>query len=248
VISTTADYAVALGDDALVLAQRCAEWVTRAPELEEDVALANIGLDLLGHARLLYGVAVAGTMRTEDDLAYRREPEEFANLWLCELPNGDFAVSMARLLVMGCYSRELYERLLASTEPGLAAVAQQARREVRYHVQHAAGWVRRLGLGTELSDVRMRAGLAQVWPHVPELFAVGWLDRDLVARGVAVDPADLERPMLDALGSVLSEAELPVPAVAPAAGGGRLGVHTPELTELLAELQSVARAHPGASW
>lgn len=244
------DYLLALADDALVSAQRCAEWVTRAPEIEEDIALANLGLDLLGQARLL--LAHAGTLegrgRDEDDLAYFREPAEFRNAVLCELPNHDFAFSMARELVFSSYQQALYRRLLDSADPQLAAVAGKAVKEVTYHREHATGWVLRLGDGTAVSHARMQAGLDAVWPYLPELFDDSWIDPGLLAGQVAVAPSGLAAEVYGHLGRVLAAATLTEPVVAPVAAGGRRGRHTADLEALLAEFHSVARAHPGAVW
>jgi len=206
-----ARYALALGDDALVLAQRCGEWVTHAPQLEEDVALANIGLDLLGQARslLTYAGQVEGLGRSEDDLAYLRQERDFLNVQLVELENGDFAVSMARLLLFSSYQRELYRRLGNSRDATLAGVAAKAVKEVAYHRDHATEWVLRLRDGTPESSRRMQAGLDTVWPYVDELFTSAsrhgvWPDPALVADGVAVDPASLREPALGYVRSLLA--------------------------------------------
>lgn len=245
-----AGYVRALGDDALILAQRCAEWITRAPELEEDVALANIGLDLLGQARLLLSHAgeLEGRCRTEDDLAYFREEREFRNLQLCELPNGDFAQTIARLLVFSSYAGALYRRLGGSTDETLSAIAGKAVKEVAYHRGHARTWSLRLGGGTEESARRMRAGLQRVWPYVPELFDDSWVPAGLVEAGVAVRPSDLRSQVMSEVSRVLAEAGLAVPELAPVPTTGRHGVHTEAMGDLLAEMQVVARAHPGAEW
>jgi ring-1,2-phenylacetyl-CoA epoxidase subunit PaaC len=249
-----AAYVLGLGDDALVLAQRCGEWIAAAPQIEEDIALANIGLDLLGHARLLLSRAAAleGEGRDEDDLAYFRDAGEFRNLALCELPNGDFAVTMARLLVLSSYQFELYGQLRDSADATLAGIAAKAVKEVSYHRDHATQWVLRLGGGTPESAARMKAGLDAVWPYLPELFDDAWLPEGLLDAGIAVRPSRLEPGARRYLDHVLAEADLPAPPFAspagPAGGGGRQGLHTEHLTTLLAELQSVARAHPGVSW
>ena len=250
---TVSSYALALGDDALVLAQRCAEWVTRAPQLEEDVALANIGLDLLGQARALltYAGHAEGAGRDEDALAYLRDGRDFRNLRIVEQPNEDFAVSTARLLLFSAYQHGLYEALTRSTDPTLAAIAAKAVKEVAYHRDHAAGWVLRLGDGTTTSHERMQAGLDRMWPYVEEMFDASWLHGPgggLVATGIAVDPAGL-RPGWDAaVGAILAEATLEVPSPTQHVHGGRHGVHGDALHALLAELQQVHRAHPGAAW
>lgn len=254
-----ARYVVGLGDDALVLAQRCGEWITRAPQLEEDVALANIGLDLLGQARslLTYAATVEGSGRDEDDLAYLRDERDFLNVQLVELENGDFAVSMARLLVFSTYQLELYRRLESSSDETLAAIAAKAVKEVDYHRDHATEWVLRLGDGTDTSHERMQVGLQTVWPYVDELFATTsrfstgsapWPEPPLVASGVAVDPAALREPTMDYVQQVLDEATLVVPDVTWTATGGRQGIHSTPMGHLLAEMQHIHRSHPGARW
>jgi ring-1,2-phenylacetyl-CoA epoxidase subunit PaaC len=250
-----ARYALGLGDDALVLAQRCGEWVTRAPQLEEDVALANIGLDLLGQARTLltYAGQVEGDGRSEDDLAYLRDERDFLNVQLAEQENGDFAVSMARLLVFSSYQLELYRRLTSSRDETLAGVAGKAVKEVAYHRDHATEWVLRLGDGTAESFRRMQAGLERIWPYVDELFATSsrygvWPAPDLVADGVAVDPSSLREPALGHVRAVLAAAGMVEPTPRWTAQGGRQGVHSTPMGHLLAELQHLHRSHPGATW
>ena len=245
-----ARYALALGDDALILAHRCGEWIAQAPELEEDVALANIGLDLLGQARLLltYAGEVEGTGRDEDALAYLRDEREFLNLQLVERPNEDFATTMARLLFFSTYTTSLYDRLSASTDERLAAIAAKARKEVAYHHEHAVSWVVRLGDGTQESHRRMQAGLARMWPYVAEIFDSGWLDAGLLGDRVAVDVATLRPEWDERVSAVLSEATLDLPESRWTASGGRRGVHTEAMGYLLAEMQHVHRSHPGATW
>ncbi|MFF8479647.1 1,2-phenylacetyl-CoA epoxidase subunit PaaC [Streptomyces antibioticus] len=225
---------LALGDDALVSAQRLAEWTTRAPELEEEVALANIGLDLLGQARLLYARTghADGTGRDEDAYAYHRDAPAFRNVRLAELPNGDFAFSVVRLLVLSSWRLAHLQRLTGTADPVLAAIAVKGVKELTYHRQWAAEWAVRLGDGTEESHRRMRAALRDVAPYLPELFAA----HDVRGEVLAV---------LDQVGEATG---LALPAVQPLAGAGRDGDHTEHLAPLLAELQSVARAHPGATW
>ena len=248
-----AQYCLMLGDDALILAQRLSEWVTNAPELEEEVALANIALDLLGQARLLLPYAGSlgatdGGLRTEDDLAYFRDERAFRNVCLVERVNGDFAVTMARLLLLAAYQHELYARLVSSADPTLAAIAAKAVKEVAYHRDHARQWVLRLGDGTAESHRRMQTALDAEWPWVAELFDGGWVGTGLVEAGVAVDPATLEEPALNWVRSVIAEATLEEPRIRPAVAAGREGRHTEALGFLLAEMQHLARSHPGASW
>ncbi|GCB43749.1 1,2-phenylacetyl-CoA epoxidase subunit PaaC [Streptomyces sp. NL15-2K] len=230
-----AAYCLALGDDALVSAQRLAQWCTRAPELEEEVALANIGLDLLGQARLLYARAgqVDGTGRGEDAYAYFRDADDFRNVRLAELPGGDFAFSITRLLVLSCWRLAFFERLAVATpDPVLAAIAAKGVKELAYHRQYAADWVVRLGDGTEESHRRMRGALDQVAPYFGELFTAHDVRDEVVA---------VLRQVTDAAGLALPEAP-------PVSGHGREGDHTEYLAALLAELQSVARALPDATW
>jgi ring-1,2-phenylacetyl-CoA epoxidase subunit PaaC len=243
-------YVLALADDALIASQRLGEWIASAPELEEDVALANIGLDLLGQARSLLAHAgrLEGAGRDEDDLAYFRDERDFLNLQLVERENGDFAVTMARLLLLSTYLHELWSALRTSNDETLAAIAAKAVKEVDYHVDHARMWVLRLGDGTEESHARMQAGLEAEWPYAEELFDDSHVDPALVEAGVAVDPATLRDAWQRRVAAVVSEATLALPDVRPAVTGGRRGVHTEQMGYLLAEMQYLARSHPGASW
>lgn len=242
------EYVVGLADDALVAAQRTGWWISRAPQLEEDVALANIGLDQLGQARALlaYAATLEGAGRSEDDLAYLRDEREFRNVWLVERQQSDFGVAMARLLVLSAWQAELYAALARSSDAALAAVAGKAVKEVAYHLDHAGHWVLRLGDGTEESHRRMQAALDAEWPYVEELFTP--VDPTLVASGVAADPVVLRPAVLHAVETVVRQATLTVPEVAPARGGGRQGLHTEELGYLLAEMQHLHRSHPGVTW
>jgi len=241
-----AEYALWLGDDALILSQQLGAWVSRAPELEEDVALANIALDLLGHARSLLRYAGTFDGRTEDDLAYLRDEPAFRSAWLFEQPNGDFAHTIARQLVAGTYLLELYAALTGSTDETLAAIAAKAVKEVDYHRDHAVQWTLRLAGGTDESQRRMRTAITDVWPYVDELFR----DEPLIDRleGVAVRPSSLRERFDRAVADVFREAELETPDLQPSAGGGRRGAHHPRLGYVLAEMQVLARQHPGATW
>jgi ring-1,2-phenylacetyl-CoA epoxidase subunit PaaC len=242
-------YVLGLGDDALVLAQRLCEWATLAPAIEEDVALMNIALDLLGQARSLlsYAGELEGAGRSEDDLAFLRQEREFRNCQLVELENGDFARTMARQLLFSTYQCGLYGALSRSSDDHLAAVAAKATKEVTYHREHASSWVVRLGDGTEESHVRMVAGLEAVWPFAGEMFESPDLG-DLLATGLACDAASLEPAWRASVSQVLSEATLEVPATTWAPTGGRSGLHTEGFGYLLAEMQHLHRSHPGATW
>ena len=236
-----------LADDALISAQRLGEWCTRAPELELELALANIGLDLIGQARLLYSRAgqVDGTGRGEDAYAYFRDAAEFRNVRLAELPNGDFAFSIARLLVFSAWRLALFERLTGAADPVLAAIAAKGVKELTYHRQFAAEWTVRLGDGTDESQRRMQRALGDVAPYVPELFTLSTdLDSGDHFDGVHDDVLAVLLQVTAAAGLVLP----PLDSAADPARAGRAGQHTEHLAPLLAELQSVARAHPGATW
>jgi ring-1,2-phenylacetyl-CoA epoxidase subunit PaaC len=241
-------YVLGLADDALISAQRMGWWISRAPQLEEDVALANIGLDQLGQARALlsYAGQVEGDGRREDDLAYLRDERDFRNVKLVERAQTDFGVAMARLLIFATWQAELYAALARSADPTLAGVAGKAVKEVAYHVDHAHQWVVRLGDGTDESHARMQAALEAEWPYLDELF--DGADPGLVTEGVAVDPATLRDSVLARISAVVEEATLTLPEVPPAVGGGRSGLHTEELGYLLAEMQHLTRSHPGATW
>ncbi|MGK4065627.1 1,2-phenylacetyl-CoA epoxidase subunit PaaC [Rothia sp. HC945] len=243
-----AQYAMRLGDDALILSQRLGWWIARAPELEEDIALSNIALDLIGHARFLLTYAGTAWDKSEDDLAYFRPEEEFRSCRLVEQENGDFGQTIARQLIFSMYQYELYKALANSSDPTLAAIADKAVKEVEYHVDHASQWVLRLGLGTEESRRRIVAGLEYMWPYAEELFT----DDELIDRldGVAVRPSSLEEAAMRGIRSVLAEAELEVPEVAQArlTTELRVGSYSEHRGYILAEMQSLARQHPGATW
>jgi ring-1,2-phenylacetyl-CoA epoxidase subunit PaaC len=250
-----------LGDDALVLAQRLIQWITAAPELEEEVAIANVALDLLGQARLLLAragsVGVLGRSRSlatesipdEDALAYFRDPDEFRNTGLVEAPNGDFGRTMVRLLAAATVRLAVFARLRDSRDPVLAAIAAKGVNELAYHRDHAARWVLRLGDGTDESHRRAQAGADEVWPLLADVFTPTEVERRLAAAGVGVDPSTVRAEVHAVLTEVLERATLRVPAwPADAPPRGRLGQHGPELVELLATLQGLARQHPAATW
>jgi len=247
-----AAYCLMLGDDALVYSHRLQQWMTRLPELEEETALANIALDLLGQARLLLSRAAQaeGRGRDEDQLAFFRDEHEFRNVRLAERSDGDFAELAGRLLVFSAWRLALFGRLASSADPVLAAIAAKGARELAYHRDYAAQWVIRLGDGTPLSHGKMQAALGALWPLVDELFQPDPVTAAL--PGVAADPADLRAEVDTVLDVVLEAATLDRPDGAPmarvAGKAGRDGVHTEAFGYLLAELQSVARAHPDATW
>lgn len=242
-------YALGLGDDALIASHRLSEWLTRAPDLEEEVALANVALDQLGQARFLLGYAGRSGGLTEDELAYQRTDRDYRNCLLVELPNGDFAHTVLRLLFFSAYQRQLYTALCESTDGELAAFAKKARIEVDYHYEYATSWTLRLGDGTEESHDRAVAALAELWPYTAELFAGDDLVTALAAEGLVPDPERIQGPWMEQVTAILAEATLGTPPSGTRRpGGGRNGMHTEDLSYLLAEMQSVNRAHPGATW
>lgn len=247
-----AAYCLMLGDDALIYSHRLQQWMTRAPELEEETALANIALDLLGQARMLLARAgrADGSGRDEDQLAFFREAGEFRNVRLVERADADFAELAGRLLVFSAWRLALLRSLTASKDPVLAAIAGKGVKELTYHRDYAARWVVRLGDGTDLSHAKMQAALGAVWPLVEELFTPHPVEAAL--PGIAAPVRALRGEVDSVLDTVLAAATLTRPDVVPLAGvagrAGRDGVHTEALGYVLAEMQSVARAHPGATW
>ena len=247
-----AAYCLMLGDDALIYSHRLQQWMTRLPELEEETALANIALDLLGQARMLLARAglAEGKGRQEDQLAFFRDEHEFLNVRLVEALDADFAELAGPLLIFSAWRLALFSQLTESADPVLAAIAAKGVKELTYHRDYAAQWVIRLGDGTPLSHAKMQAALGVVWPLVEELFEADPVTAAL--PGVAADPARVRGEVGAVLDAVLDAATLDRPGSAPmarvAGKSGRDGVHTEAFGYLLAELQSLARAHPGATW
>lgn len=255
VTAPVARYCLALGDDALVLAQRLGEWLSRAPQIEEDMALGNIALDLLGQARTLltragelHAASGGGAPLTEDDLAYLRDERAFRCVHLVQLPRGDFGATVARQLVFSTYQHALYTRLVDSRDEVLAALAAKAVKEVSYHREHAVQWTLRLGDGTDESHRRMQAGLDLVWPYVAELFSDDDVAVEVAGTGVGVLPSSLRAECEQVWADVVGQATLELPAPRAHSRGGRDGVHSEHLGYLLAEMQHIARSHPGATW
>jgi ring-1,2-phenylacetyl-CoA epoxidase subunit PaaC len=248
-------YALALADDALVLGHRLSEWSGKAPMLEEDIALSNLALDLIGQARLYYAYAgeiedrAAGAdARDEDALAYLRDERLYSNVLLVEQPNGDFALTMMRQLLYAAFMHPYLQALQRSADPRLAEIAAKAVKEMAYHLRHASEWVIRLGDGTDESHARAAAALEELWAYTGELFEMDAGERDLVRAGIAVDRESV-RPIWQAtLDRVLREATLARPADRWMHTGGRKGRHSEHLGHLLAEMQVLHRAHPGATW
>ena len=247
------EYLLRLGDDRLVLGHRLSEWCGHGPILEEDIATSNIALDLLGQASMFLRLAgeVEGKGRDEDALAYFREVVDFRNCHLVELPKGDFAFTTARQFFFDVHAVVLLDALSQSANATLAAIAAKSLKEAKYHVRHSGEWMLKLGDGTEESHRRVQKAVDDLWRFTPELFAVDDIDRALQADGIAPDPAALQ-PRWDALvREVVQRATLTLPHdMAWSAGlrGGRTGAHTEHLGHMLAEMQIVARSHPGATW
>jgi ring-1,2-phenylacetyl-CoA epoxidase subunit PaaC len=235
-------------DDALILGHRLSEWTGRAPTLEEELALANIALDLIGQARVLYSHAGTLTGHTEDQLAYLRDADAWRNCLLVELPNGDFAVTMARLLLFSAFADEFWRAAGASVETTFAAVAARAEKETAYHVRHAGEWLVRLGDGTAESHRRAQGALDALWPYTGELFVIDAADATLIETRVIRDPAALRAGWNATLGGIFARATLAPPEDGWMQSGGRAGRHTEHLGRLLAEMQHLQRTHPGATW
>jgi ring-1,2-phenylacetyl-CoA epoxidase subunit PaaC len=237
-------------DDALILGHRLSEWCGHAPMPEEDMALANIGLDLIGQARTLYDAAAAaeGADNTEDRYAYLRDAPQFRNLLLAELPNGDFARTIVRQFFYSACADPYWRAMQGSTDAALAAIAAKSEKESAYHLRHAAEWMVRLGDGTDESHRRAQDALDALWPFTGEMFESDAAELELIDAGFAIDPAAL-RPTWEAtLHTVLTRAGLTQPAGTWMQTGGRSGRHTEHLGHLLAEMQHLARTYPGATW
>lgn len=244
-----ATYALRLGDNGLILAQRLGAWCGHAPELEIDLALANIGLDLLGQARnfLSYAAERQGA-GDEDSLAFGRDEREFCNLLLVEQPNGNFADTIARQYLMDAWQVALFSRLVESRDAQLAAIAAKAIKEVRYHLRFSRGWLARLGGGTALSTERMQAALDNIWRFTGELFQADELEIALSEQGIAVDPRTLREAWESEVFGGIEAAGLAVPQQPSYRTGGKLGLHTEHLGPMLAEMQYLPRTYPGQQW
>jgi ring-1,2-phenylacetyl-CoA epoxidase subunit PaaC len=243
-------YLLRIGDTALILAQRIAEWCGHAPALEEDIALSNMALDLLGQARavLTHAGTLEGAGHDEDQLAFLREERDYRNVTLAELPRGDFAFTVLRNAVLATFFKQLWEKLADSSDAELAAIAGKAIKEARYHQQHAADWVVRLALGTDESRRRMEDALADLWRFTAELFASDAIDEAAHADGLGPRWGDLQDAWLAEMTQILAEAELGVPASIPFLSTGKRGVHSEHMGFMLAEMQHLQRAYPGGVW
>lgn len=237
-------YLLRLGDDRLVLGHRLSEWCGHGPILEEDIALANIALDLIGQASLYLKLAgeVEGKGRTEDDLAYFRDAIDFRNIQMVELPKGDYAFTIVRQFFFDVFSYHVLEQLQHTSHHELAGIAAKGFKEVRYHVRHSSEWVVRFGDGTEESHERAQSAVNQLWRFTPEMFDADEVDT------VGPDLKAIGSEWSEVVSNVLNRATLTTPDDPPAMTGGRKGRHTEHLGRMLSEMQIVARSHPGASW
>lgn len=236
-------YILRLADTCLIWSHRLSEWCGHAPALEEDIALANHALDLLGQARALLSL-----VGDEDRLAYLREEREFVNVTLAELPRGDFAFTMLRNFLLSSWALLMWQHLAESRDAGLAAVAAKALKESRYHREHAADWVVRLGDGTEESTRRMHAALERAWPYTSELFDTDEVDRAAAESGLGPAWSVLREAWLADVQAVLAEATLPPPPKSAFRSDGKRGRHTEHMGHLLAEMQVLQRSYPGGVW
>jgi ring-1,2-phenylacetyl-CoA epoxidase subunit PaaC len=243
-------YALRLADNALILGHRLSEWVGHAPALEEDLALGNVGLDLIGQARAFYTYAaeVEGKGRDEDKLAYFRDAKDWRNVLLVEQPNGDFAATVIRQLLFSAYAHPLYAALSKSKDATLAAIAAKAEKEVAYHIRHSGEWVIRLGDGTEESHERAQSALDELYAYSTELFETDQVERALIDQGIAPDPASLRGEWERTTQRIFAEATLKVPPQSFGQSGGRSGRHSEHLGYILADMQFLQRTYPGAQW
>ena len=243
-------YSLALADDALILGQRLTEWVSNAPTIEEELALANVALDHIGRARMFYGHAaqLADDTRGEDDLAFGRDCREFTNLLINELPRGDFAFTMVRQFFVDAFNVPFLTALTQSREPTLAAIGAKAVKESTYHLRRSRDWMLRLGDGSAESHVRTQRAIDELWGYAPELFEPFAAEERLVQQGLAPDRGPLKTQWRNTVDATFAEATLVCPTAAWSVRGGRGGVHTEHLGHLLAQMQFMQRTYPGQQW
>jgi ring-1,2-phenylacetyl-CoA epoxidase subunit PaaC len=256
------NYTLHLADNTLILAQRKSEWCGHGPVLEQDIAITNISLDILGQARNFYQYAAeiinavgapsplerAGGEVTEDSLAFLRDNREFKNCLLVELENGDWAKTILRLFIFSNYQYLLYKELQHSKDEQLAAIAEKALKEVTYHLQWSSEWVIRLGDGTHESHQRMVDAIEKLWPYVGELFIMADYEAELLKENISVDVSSLQNKWLEKTSAIFDEATLQIPQNVFAQTGGKQGVHTEKLGYILAEMQFMQRAYPNSVW
>ncbi len=244
------EYVLRLGDTTLVLGHRLSEWCGHGPAMEEDIALTNMALDLIGQARTLlkYAGEVEGKNRSEDDLAYLRDGREYRNVLLAEQPDNDFAFTIARQFLYEAWSMEFLKRLSESNDELLAGYATKALKECTYHLRHSSEWLIRLGDGTDLSHEKTQSAVNDLWTYTGELFSADDVDNAMVATGIGVDPGSLKGDWDRAVNSVLKEATLERPEDGYMGSGGKTGRHSEYLGHMLADMQYLQRAYPGCEW
>lgn len=249
-MNTLFEYLVRLGDDSLILGHRLSEWCGHGPILEEDIAMTNLALDLVGQATsiLKYAGEVEGKGRTEDDIAFLRLEREYKNTLLVEQPNEDFGVTMMRQFLFDAYRKPLFEQLTKSSDTQLAAIAEKSLKETKYHLKHSAEWVIRLGDGTEESHTRVQDALNHLWRYTDELFFTDAVDADLESKGIIFSSEEVKSSWSNLVNQVLSQATLTIPDNGWQHEGGRTGLHSEHLGYILTELQYMQRAYPGMEW
>ena len=243
-------YVLRFGDTCLVLSQRLSEWCGVAPELEEDIAISNIALDLLGQARLWlnYAAEIEGNDKTEDQLAFLRDPHEFYNLLLVERPNGNFADTQVRQFFFDSWHYLVLQKLQHSTDATIASIAAKAIKEVSYHLRRSSHWMVRLGDGTETSHQRLQQAIEDSWDFIGEMFEMDELDQEACTQGAGCDMASLSKPWQQYVAEVFTHATVSLPTRKPFQTGGKQGLHTEQFSQLLTEMQFLQRAYPGAEW
>ncbi len=244
------NYCIALGDDSLILGHRISEWCRNGPFLEEDLALTNVALDFIGRARMFFSYAaeLGGQQKSEDEIAFLRDCREYRNLLINELPNGDFAFTLARQLMIDVYDMGFFTALAQSKDEMLAAIAAKAVKESRYHLRRSEDWIKRLGDGTEESHRRVQNAFDQLWAYWPEMFEMSDEEQQLHAVGIAVDRNTLKADWQATMHNIMQQATLAIPGEDLNIGGGRDGMHTEHLGFLLAEMQYLQRTYPGQQW
>ena len=243
-------YCLRMGDTHNVFAHRMGEWCTNGHILEEDIAMTNIALDHIGSARawLMYGAEVEGKGRTEDDLAYHRDERAYMNMLISELPNGNFADTIARNFMFDAFSLLYYSELANSTNETLAGIAQKVIKEARYHLKHSSNWMVRLGDGTEESHQKLQAAIEEVWLFTGNMFEMDEIDQNLADAGIGVDCAKIKDQWLSMVMKTVTDAKVTIPENKYMLSGSKKGIHTEALGHMLAEMQSLARAYPDAKW
>ena len=244
------EYLIRLGDDSLILGHRLSEWCGHGPILEEDIAMTNLSLDLIGQATsiLEYAGKVEGKGRSEDDLAFLRYENEYKNVLLVERPNGDFGITMMRQFLFDSFRKLLFERLIHSKDAQLAAIAEKSLKETKYHLRHSSEWVIRLGDGTEESHQKMQDALDELWKYASELFFADEVDSELTSNGIVPSMDGVKEEWEKNVHAILAEATLIVPTNNWTQQGGRIGRHSEHLGYILAELQYMQRTYPGMEW